>query len=302
MKIVEQKEGLYTHFCTESNSNIPGRHLLIELPHGATKTEDFVWYQNRLQGHFPKNIVDFFYVNTDVGSPEIALEIAQKLSDTHEVHIIQSHIPRTFIDCNRVVGEGISYSEGGVTPATPSYVTNSHDIDFLYTAYHAYQNYTKELYAKVCGNWKGHALMLHTYALRTVPITKVDHDIVQRLHDFYDTEKILDCKLRPQIDIIHKTPNGEVLIDASLIHNITRAFEERGFGVENGASYPLHPVTTAHKHAQQHPLQTLCLEVRRDLVVSKWSPFEEMPISKQKSQMIASSISQVFECETRPLS
>ena len=107
MNIIEQKEGVYTHFATTSLEN-PRGYLLIELPHGSTTTNDFKWYQERLQGDYPPNIIDFFYVNTDVGSPEIAFEIAQQLKDNYEVHILRSHIPRTFIDCNRVVGEGIS--------------------------------------------------------------------------------------------------------------------------------------------------------------------------------------------------
>ena len=293
MKCIEQKEGVYTHFATTSLEK-PAGYLLIELPHGSTTTNDFKWYQEKLQGDYPPNIIDFFYVNTDVGSPEIAFEIAQQLKENYEVHILRSHIPRTFIDCNRVVGEGISYSEGGVTPATPSYVTNKSDIEFLYASYHAYQNYVKGLYAKICGERAGLALMLHTYAPRSVPITKVDHDIVEQLHAFYDTEKIEDCKLRPEVDIIHKTPDGEVLIDKTMIQNITEQFESAGFDVQNGASYLLHPVTTAHYHAQQNHLQTLCLEVRRDLVVSTWSPFEEMNISKEKAQRIASCIAQAI--------
>ena len=110
MNIIEQKEGVYTHFATTSLEK-PRGYLLIELPHGSTTTNDFKWYQKRLQGDYPPNIIDFFYVNTDVGSPEIAFEIAQQLKDNYEIHILRSHIPRTFIDCNRVVGEGISYSK-----------------------------------------------------------------------------------------------------------------------------------------------------------------------------------------------
>ena len=289
MNIIENKEGIYTHFCVPSSSNSK-KKLLIELPHGATKTKDFLWYQQKLQSTYPKNLIDFFYVNTDVGSPEIAFHIAQKLLGTYETHILQSHIPRTFIDCNRVVGEGILYTEGGVTPATPSYVTDAQDVSFLYEQYHQYQKYVRSLYTKICEQDEGQALMLHTYAPRSVPITQVDFDIVEQLHAYYKTDKIQDCPLRPEIDIIYKTPDGENLIDATWIQNLKRIFGQNGFFVADGDSYPLHPVTTAYEHAHKNPSKTMCLEIRRDLVVQDWDPFVEMSISESKAVVIASCI------------
>lgn len=293
MTIIESKEGLYTHFHFPSPN--AQNHLFIELPHGATKSKDFQWYQERLQGEYPENLIDFFHVNTDVGSPELALEIARQLQGKYEVHILQSHIPRTFIDCNRVVGENISYQEGGVTPATPPYVIEDDDLKFLHQAYQSYQSYTKELYAKVCGNQKGLGLMLHTYAPRSVPIKSIGQDIVEQLHHFYDSEKILDCKLRPQIDVIHKTPDDEELSNIKWTEKVAEEFRKIELDVANGTSYPLHPVTMAYHYAKAYPYQTLCMEIRRDLVVETWEPFSEMKISQEKSERLAGCLARSLE-------
>jgi len=284
---IKIEEGVYSHFCYSAPNAM--KYLLIELPHGSTKSKDFLYYQERLQGKYPENLIDFFHVNTDVGSPELAFALAEKLQredEEYEVHVMQSHIPRTFIDCNRVVGEGISYQAGGVTPATPAYVQSEQDLQLLYQAYHRYQDYTKRLYAEICGAKRGLGLMLHTYAPRTVPIQAVDWDIVHQLHDFYDTDKIKDCALRPQIDVIHKTPAAEALAALEWHQKVAEELRNIGLEVANGDSYPLHPVTMAYHYAKQYPAQTLCMEIRRDLVVTSWDPFVEMEISQEKVEKL----------------
>jgi hypothetical protein len=46
--------------------------LLIEIPHGATRTADFQTLANQLRSPLPADLVDFFHVNTDTGAPELA--------------------------------------------------------------------------------------------------------------------------------------------------------------------------------------------------------------------------------------
>lgn len=293
MTIIEHKEGLYTHYHFASKNT--QKKLLIELPHGATKSADFLWLQAKLQGEYPEGLIDFFHVNTDVGSPELAFAIGKELQGKYEVHVLQAHIPRTFIDCNRVVGEGVEYKAGGVTPATPPYVVDLQDLATLHRAYDEYQQKAKGLYAQICGTDQGLALMLHTYAPRTVPITTIDHAIVEQLHDFYDTEKIQNCKLRPEVDVIHRTPDGEELSDLSWRQRVADEFSNVGIEVANGTSYPLHPVTMAYHYAKAYPHKTLCLEIRRDLVVENWEPFVEMKISEEKAKTIAACVARSLE-------
>jgi len=52
-------------------------------------------------------------------------------------------------------------------------------------------------------------------------------------------------------------------------------------------SYALHPSTLAHAFASKSPGRTLCLEVRRDLLVEEFTPFAEMRADPQKLERIA---------------
>ena len=137
--------------------------------------------------------------------------------------------------------------------------------------------------------------MLHTYAPRTVPITSVDRDIVKQLHVFYHSEKIRSCKLRPQIDVIHKTPNNEELSDLKWYESVSQEFRTIGLDVADGASYPLHPVTMAYHYAKAYPRQTLCIEIRRDLIVERWEPFSEMRISQEKAEKLAACLARSLD-------
>ncbi|MCC7110979.1 MAG: hypothetical protein IT382_16925, partial [Deltaproteobacteria bacterium] len=46
--------------------------LLLEVPHGATRAHHFAALKGQLKGPFPDDLLDFFFVNTDVGAPEAA--------------------------------------------------------------------------------------------------------------------------------------------------------------------------------------------------------------------------------------
>ena len=118
--------------------------LLIELPHGATNTAHFQRYRDFLLGSFPDQLEDFFHVNTDIGTPECAAEIAAayvKIFPSRRVRIIRCHIPRTFIDCNRVIdAQPDAFQQGKVTPGIPSYVTNQQDQQWLQEQYYKYHS------------------------------------------------------------------------------------------------------------------------------------------------------------------
>ncbi|HEY4223908.1 MAG TPA: hypothetical protein VGO62_21280, partial [Myxococcota bacterium] len=81
--------------------------LVLEVPHGATKRAHFDALRAQLKGgSFPDDLVDFFFVNTDVGAPEVAYALAHEIvkrDATQRVLVLHCQIPRTFIDCNRVI-------------------------------------------------------------------------------------------------------------------------------------------------------------------------------------------------------
>ncbi len=106
--------------------------LVLEVPHGATATADFTRVRERLVGDLPDGLADFFHVNTDVGAPEIAEAIAARFvaaSPEASALVLRSRIPRTFIDCNRVLDlSAAEYKAGGVTPGLPPYVRHPDDV------------------------------------------------------------------------------------------------------------------------------------------------------------------------------
>src|SRR5689334_21445783 len=80
--------------------------LLLEVPHGATRAEHYDALRGALAGDYPEDLRDFFFVNTDVGAPELALRtalafVAARPGST--VAVLRSLIPRTFVDCNRIL-------------------------------------------------------------------------------------------------------------------------------------------------------------------------------------------------------
>jgi hypothetical protein len=78
--------------------------LLIEIPHGATRTSDFDAVAQAMTSPLPSQLSDFFHVNTDAGAPELAVALAHRLTQldpTKSVAILRCRVPRTFIDCNR---------------------------------------------------------------------------------------------------------------------------------------------------------------------------------------------------------
>ena len=99
-----------------------GPELLIEVPHGATRRRHFEATRGRLAGEFPPDLEQFFFVNTDVGSIEVARQVARMVTnpddhpelDAHSggaigrVLILRGLVARTFIDCNRVITGGAS--------------------------------------------------------------------------------------------------------------------------------------------------------------------------------------------------
>ena len=253
--------------------------LLIEIPHGATETEHYVELASRLTSPLPDDLIQFFYVNTDVAAPELALFIAEifsRLNLSYKILIVRSLIPRTFVDCNRIISTSDEADiEAGVTSGIPSYITTAEDHQLLRARYDCYQVEAQKAYRYVCGNG-GVALMLHSYAPKSVGISAVDQTIIERLKEVYAPDLYSTWKLRPEIDFIHKAPSGTILISPLAREILSRRLEESGYQVAQGESYPLHPATTGYGHAKKYPQQTICLEVRRDLLVVSFEPFSPM--------------------------
>ena len=191
--------------------------LLIEIPHGATEPGDYNELASQLRSPLPENLEAFYYVNTDVGAPELAVETARLLvaaRPTLRVGIVRCRIPRTFIDCNRRIDAAPEeFKAGRVTPGLMPWVTDAADRELLLERYHAYLAVVQQAVGALTPH--GQTLLLHTYAPRTVDV-EVDHDIVTNLRQAYEPGRLESFPLRPELDVIARDINGQLHADPAL--------------------------------------------------------------------------------------
>jgi hypothetical protein len=266
--------------------------LLLEVPHGATRAADFDELAAELKGPFLEGLRDYFFVNTDVGAPEVAARLAERLGATdRRVWVVRSRIPRTFIDCNRVVDEATrpsSSKAGAMTPGVASYVKDPGDLRLLLSRYAAYRELVERAYEAVCGAG-GTALMVHSYAPKEVDVP-VDERIVERLREAYLPEQYPRWPWRSEADLITRTPQGERLADEGLVQRTLDAFAAAGVAATADATYALHPSTMGNRLATRYPGRTLCVEIRRDLLARDFTPFAEMAIDPAKADRMAGAL------------
>jgi hypothetical protein len=261
--------------------------LVIEIPHGATRTEDFTSLAARLTSPLPDNLVDFFHVNTDAGAPELAVATARRFVEAEPartVAILRCRIPRTFIDCNRRMDASPEdFKAGKVSPGLMPWITDPEDRAMLRAAYDRYVSAVKEVTAQLASD--GAMVLLHSYAPRTVEV-EVDLQIVDSLRAAYRPETVESWVLRPELDVISKGLDGTSYAPAAVVGALQDALGNE-LTVADSVTYPLHSSTMAWDHVMARPGRTLCLEVRRDLLADPFDPFVQMTISDAKVQRIA---------------
>lgn len=266
-----------------------GPTLAIEVPHGAIGDWEYHAVADRLRSPLPDDLIAFFHVNTDAGAAELGLAMARRLRREPgavgfgRVVVVRSRIPRTFIDCNRVLGaDAAAYRAGGVTPGVPPWVTHPDDHALLLERYDAYQRVARAVIDEACGAG-GRALLLHTYAPRTVDV-EVGPDIVPQLRAAYaEPER---WPLRPEIDVIHRMADGTATHGPAGLRALADALDGH-YGHAEGQTYPLHPVTTAYAHVARHPGRVVCVEVRRDLLTEAFTPFRQVQIDPARVDAVA---------------
>ena len=261
--------------------------LVIEIPHGATRTEDFTSLAARLTSPLPEGLVDFFHVNTDAGAPELAVATARRfveLEPARTVAILRCRIPRTFIDCNRRVDASPEeFKAGNVGPGLMPWIVDPEDRATLRAAYDRYVAAVGAATAQLASD--GAMLLLHSYAPRTVDV-EVDFQIVENLRAAYRPDKAETWPLRPELDVIGKGLDGTSYAPAAVVEALRGALGGE-LTIGDSATYPLHSSTLAWEHVMARPGRTLCLEVRRDLLADPFEPFAQMKISDAKVERIA---------------
>jgi predicted N-formylglutamate amidohydrolase len=257
--------------------------LVIEIPHGATRTEDYLRVAAQLTSPLPENLVDFFHVNTDAGAPELGLATAKLLD--RRVAIVRCRVPRTFMDCNRRIDAAPEdFKAGKVTPGLMPWISTPEDRALLRAAYDRYVATVRETSAQLAPD--GAMLMLHTYAPRTVDV-EVDADIVKNLRAAYLPNKASTWPLRPEIDVIGKALDGTDHAPPEVVATLRAGMAAIDITVADGKTYPLHPSTMAFEYAMARPGRGLCIEVRRDLLADPFEPFAQMRIAPAKVDRLA---------------
>jgi predicted N-formylglutamate amidohydrolase len=256
--------------------------LVIEIPHGATRTADYDALAAQLTSPLPDRLVDFFHVNTDAGAPELGLAIARRFVADEPGRIaavLRCRIPRTFIDCNRRMdATPEEFRAGKVTPGLMPWITSDADRALLRGLYDRYVAAVIDATSRLAG---GALLLLHSYAPRTVDV-EVDANIVASLHRAYQPDIEPTWPLRPPIDVIGKAIDGTDHAPAAVVDALRAQLEPLGLVVANSATYPLHPSTLAWARVQEHPGRAVCIEVRRDLLADPFEPFAQMTIADAK--------------------
>jgi hypothetical protein len=262
--------------------------LVIEVPHGATTTADFTSLAAQLGSSLPAALIDFFYVNTDAGAPELALAIGRRLADAEPartIAILRCRVPRTFIDCNRRIdATPAELREGKVTPGIPPWITAPEDRALLRERYDAYTAVVRDAIELLPPD--GAMLLLHTYAPRSVDV-EVGLDIVEKLHHAWRPDVAPTWPLRPEVDVIGRGVDGASHAPERVVAALREALAARGIAIADSATYPLHPSTLAWEHASRLPGRALCVEVRRDLLADPFEPFAEMRISADRVSQLA---------------
>jgi len=265
--------------------------LLLEVPHGATRHEHFAALRGRLRSALPADLEAFFFVNTDVGAFECARRVAELVvaagTGRRQALVVRSLVPRTFVDCNRLLDAAADdLRAAGFTPALPEYITDPADRELLFELHRGYQDVSARAYRRVCGAG-GSALIVHTYAPRSVDITRVDADIVRALRAAYEPEAYARWPERPPVDVISRDGAGALLAPAPLVAAVRARYAACGVRVEENATYHLHPRTLGHRHATAWPGRVLCLEFNRGLLADPFTPFAEMRIGAARVEQLA---------------
>jgi hypothetical protein len=268
--------------------------LLLEVAHGATRAADYDALAAELRSPPADDLRDFFFVNTDVGAPEVALRTAERAvaaEPRRAALVVRCLVPRTFVDTNRVLApdaEPAASAAGAVTPGLPPWIRDPADAVLLRARHGRYRAAVSAAFDLVCGAG-GDALMVHSYAPRSIDVP-VDDRIAARLRAEYLPGSLERWPLRAEIDLIADDPEGRPLASDALVARASLALRGAGFQVARSEAYTLHPSTLAYALAARHPGRTLCLEIRRDLLVTAFTPFAEMTADPARVDRVAAAL------------
>ncbi len=271
--------------------------LLVEVPHGADRRAHYDALRSRLAGDLPADLHVFFHVNTDVGAWDYGRRVAERViaaRPDRSALLVRCLIPRTFVDTNRVEEAVDDLASGGLTAGVAPYVRDARDVALLLELHRAYVRIAARAYEQVCAAG-GFALSPHTYGPRTMGIAKIDDTIVEALRAAHEPAAWESWPVRAEIDLITRAPDGTRYAPAGMPERLLEAYRALGFEAVDGNAYRLHPSTQTWAYVTRWPEQVLCLEVRRDLLVERYTPFEEMRVLPERADRVAGPLAEAID-------
>jgi hypothetical protein len=264
--------------------------LLVEVPHGADLRAHYNRLRSRLVGDLPDELHAYFHINTDVGAWAIGRRVAERLvalAPSRSAVVVRSLIPRTFIDCNRPATKaGGDLTKGGLSAGIPPYVRDERDLALLTDLHRQYVDVAGAAFSAVCGGG-GLALVPHTYGPRSLGIKAIDDDIVKNLKAACAPGVLETWPLRAGVDLLTRDGQKTELSPPGMEARLLADFSAAGFVTKANDTYYVHESSLAWTWSTTYPGQLVCLEVRRDLLVPEWLPFEETIADAGKVERVA---------------
>ena len=264
--------------------------LLVEVPHGADRRAHYDALRARMLGALPEDLHVFFHVNTDVGAWDYGRRVAERVvaaRPDRSALVVRCLVPRTFVDTNRfedVTGDDLG--KGGMTAGVAPYIHDPRDVALLLQLHRTYVDLCARAYETVCSAG-GLALSPHTYGPRTMGIAKIDDQIVAALRAAHEPEAWASWPVRPEIDLLMRTADGTQFGPEGIEDALVTGYRAIGLEAVLGGTYTLHPSTQTWRWSTTYPGRVIGLEVRRDLLVDAYTPFDEMRVSAQAADRIA---------------
>lgn len=252
--------------------------LAVEVPHGADQQRHFEELADKLKSDLPNELVRFFFANTDVGAFDYGLQVAERVvaaGPGRRVVVIRCLIPRTLIDTNRRIDAADTLATGGMTPGMAPYINHPDDQQLLSTLHRRYLEVGAS-HLRPTAEAGGFLLLPHSYGPRTMGIAKVDAQIVDNLRAASQPGVWESWPLRPEVDLLVHDGDGKTHAPMQLVERLVRDFAAVELTAELSSTYTLNSAAQAWQWAAEFADQTLCIEVRRDLLVRRFSLLEPM--------------------------
>jgi hypothetical protein len=101
--------------------------------------------------------------------------------------------------------------------------------------------------------------------------------------------------VRPEIDLITKDPDGTRCAPDAVCDEVLAGYRALGLEAAECATYTMHPSAQGARWAKRFPDRFFCLEVRRDLLVESYTPFEEMTVRPDAADRICAPLAAAID-------